>query len=68
MERDEGDIFSDAPDWKPLFLLKKKIKQKPGYSNKEYNASSTFIKLSGLMPEVKKSALNNDYENIIRYR
>ena len=68
MEGDEGGIFSNAPDRKPLFLLKKKTKQKPGYSNKEYNASSTCIKLSGLIPEVKKSALNNDYENIIRYR
>ena len=30
-------------------------------------SSSTFIRLSGLIPEVKKSALINDYENIIAY-
>ena len=36
MRRDERGIFSKAPDWKPLFLLKIKIKQESGYPNKEY--------------------------------
>ena len=30
-------------------------------------SSSTFIRMSGLIPEVKMSALINDYENIIVY-
>ena len=34
MEGDEGGMFSKAPDWKPLFLLKIKIKQNPGCPNK----------------------------------
>ena len=38
MEGDEGGMFSKSPDWKPLFLLKTKIKQNPGCPNKEYNA------------------------------
>ena len=37
MEGDEGDIFSKAPDWKLLFLLKIKNKQNSGCPNKEYN-------------------------------
>ena len=32
---DEGGIFSKTPDWKTLFLLKMKIKENPGCSNKE---------------------------------
>ena len=38
MEVDEFGIFSKAPDWKPLLLLTIKIKQKPGWPNREYNA------------------------------
>ena len=30
-------------------------------------SSSTFIRISGPIPEVKKSTLINDYENIITY-
>ena len=30
-------------------------------------SSGTFIRISGLIPEVKKSALINDYKNIIAY-
>ena len=30
-------------------------------------SSSTFIRLLGPIPEVNKSALINDYENIIAY-
>ena len=37
MEGNEVGIFVKAPDWMPLFLLKIKIKQNPGYPNKEYN-------------------------------
>ena len=36
---DEGGNFSKAQDWKPLFLLKVKIKQKPASRNKEYNVA-----------------------------
>ena len=39
MKRDEGGIFSKAPDWKTLFLLKIKIKQNPGCQNKEWKCS-----------------------------
>ena len=35
MKGDEGDIFSKAPEWKTLFLLKMKIKQNLGCPNKE---------------------------------
>ena len=38
MEGDEGGMFSKAPDWKPLFSLKIKIKQNLGCPNKWYNA------------------------------
>ena len=37
MEGNEVGIFVKAPDWMPLFLLKIKIKQNPGYPNKECN-------------------------------
>ena len=37
VEGDEGGIFSKAPDSKPLFLLKIKIKQNPGCPNKEFD-------------------------------
>ena len=37
MKRNEGDIFSKFPGWKPLLLFKIKIKQNPGCQNKEYN-------------------------------
>ena len=45
MVGDEGGIFSKAPDWKCFFLLKMKIKQNPGCSNKEYDVilAHTFI-------------------------
>ena len=39
MKGDEGGNFSKVPDWKPLFLLKIKIKQKPACRNKEYNVA-----------------------------
>ena len=43
MEGDVGGIFSEAPDWKSLFLLKIKIKQNSGCPNKEYNAILQYI-------------------------
>ena len=69
MEGNEVGIFVRAPDWMPLFLLKIKIKQNLGCLNKEYNvqSSTTFIRISGPIAEVKKFALINDYENIIAY-
>ena len=36
MKGDEGGIFSKAPDWKTLFLLKIKIKQNSGCPKKEW--------------------------------
>ena len=38
MEKNEGGIFSKAPDPKSLFLVKIKIKQNSDFPNKEYNA------------------------------
>ena len=54
IKEDEGTIFSEAPDWKTLFLLKTKIKQNPDCSNKEWKCSlqtlsSEYEGLSGLM-------------------
>ena len=68
-ERGEVGIFSKAPDWKPLFLLKIKHKQNPGCRNKQYRFQflNTFIRISGPILEVKKLPLINDYENIIAY-
>ena len=37
MKGDEGGISNNFPDRKPLFLFKIKVKQNPGYPNKEYN-------------------------------
>ena len=42
-EGDEGGIFSKAPDWKFLLLLKIEVKQNPGYPDKEYNANYQHI-------------------------
>ena len=68
-EGGEVGIFSKAPDWKPLFLLKIKHKQNPGCRNKQYRFQflNTFIRISGPILEVKKLPLINDYENIIAY-
>ena len=55
MEGDEVGIFSKAPDWKPLFLLKIKIKQNTGYPNKEYNlAFKHFPQHIRVYPRSKK--------------
>ena len=68
MEGNEVDIFSWAPNRIPLFLLKIKIKQNPGCLNKEYNAIFEHIHLNFTpIPDVKRYALINGYENIIVY-
>ena len=70
MEGDVGGIFSEAPDWKSLFLLKIKIKQNSGCPNKEYNSIFEHINhITRAYPrsQKKKSALIDDYENIIAY-
>ena len=51
-----------------MLLLKIKSKQNQGCPSKEITqSSSTFIRISGIIPEVKKLALINSYENIIAY-
>ena len=37
MKGDKGGIFSKAPDSKPLFMPKMKIKWNAGCPNQEYN-------------------------------
>ena len=65
MEGDEVGIFSKVPDWKPLFLLKIKTKQNPGCPNKDI--FKHIIQNIKAYPKSKKSALINDYENIVAY-
>ena len=55
-------IFSKVPDGKPLFLLKIKIKQNPGCTNK--GILKHIHQNIRVYPKIKKSALINDYENI----
>ena len=57
MERNEIGIFSKTPDSIPLFLLKIKIKTQPAQTKNITQSWSTFIRISGPVPEVKKSAL-----------
>ena len=65
---DQGDSFSKAPDWKPLFLLKMKSKQNLAYPNKKHNEIFKYIhEDSGSIPEIKKSALTNGWENKIAH-
>ena len=50
----------------PLFLLEIKIKKKKKQAAQTRNiiqSSSTFIRISGPIPNVKKSTLVNDYES-----
>ena len=63
MERDEGGIFSKAPG-NFCFYLKYNETQAVQIRN-IMQSSSIFIRLSGPIQEVKKSALIN--ENIIAY-
>ena len=63
MKGDEGGVFS-----KLLFFLKIKINKTQAAQIRNIMQSlSTIIGLSGPIPEVKKSALINDYENKIAY-
>ena len=69
MEEDDGGISSKTQDWQLLFLLIIKIKQNLGCPNKEYDAIFEQIhQNSGPIPEVKKSVLINDFENITACR
>ena len=61
------DIFSKAPGWKPLFLLKVKSKTQNAKTRNTIQSSSTFIRISGPILEVRKFALKKGYENIIAY-
>ena len=61
MQGDEVSIFSETPDWKALFLIKIKIKQTQTAQRRNIMQSSrTFIRKSGPIADVKKSALIND--------
>ena len=62
-------VFSKAPNWKPLFLLKIKIKQNSDCSNKEHNAIFKHIHQSirAYFRSKKKSGLINGWENIFAY-
>ena len=67
MEGGEVGTFSKVPDWKNLFLLNKtqaKVKQNPGCPNKDIFKHQQNIRV---YPKSKKSALINDYENIVAY-
>ena len=46
VETNEGDIFNKVPDWKPLLLLKIKIKTQAGQIRNIMQPSSTFISIS----------------------
>ena len=62
MEKDETGIFSKAPHSKSLFLLKRTIKQNPGWSNKNYDAIFKDIhqNIRTYPRSKKKSALIDD--------
>ena len=67
MEGDESDIFSKALEVKLLFLLKMKNKTQDAQISNNGNLEHIH-RLSGPIPEVKHSALINNFENIIAYR
>ena len=55
MKGDEGGVFNNAPDWKPLLLLKIKIKQYPGCPVRIIMLSfNTFIRTLRGISDVKK--------------
>ena len=59
MEGNEVDIFSQALDRIPLFLLKIKIEQNPGCLNKEYNVIFKHIHLNiSAYPRSKKICID----------
>ena len=54
---------------KETFSISFSLKEIPGCPNKECNVtSSTFIRISGLIAEVKKTALTNDWESIANWQ
>ena len=59
MKVDEGGIFSEAPDWKTLFLLKIKIKQNPGCPIKNENVVFKHFHQN------IKPIWTNDWDNIV---
>ena len=67
MEEEEGCIFSIAPGWKPLLLLKIKVKQNPGCPNEEHNAIFEHIPKNIWVNRrnKKRSAYINDWKNIV---
>ena len=50
-----------------FFCFRIKIKTRAAQTRNIIQSSSTFIRISGPVLEVKKSSLINDYENIIGY-
>ena len=68
MEENEGGIFSEAPNPKFLFLVKIKIKQNQTSQIRNTMPSlCPFIKIPGLILEVKNIWIINDWENIFAY-
>ena len=70
MEGNEEDILSKAADWKSLLLLHIKLnKTQATQIRNTMQSLSTFIEISGSIPEVKKkkSALIKDWQNIFAY-
>ena len=69
MKGDKRGISSKAPDQKLLFLLKIKTNKTQAAQIKNImQSSSTFIRISGPIPEIKKSASTNDCENITYWK
>ena len=57
MEDDEESIFSKVPEWKPLFLLKTKIKTQATQMANIIYLSRTF-RMSELIQEMRKKNLH----------
>ena len=58
MKGNEVGILSKAPDWKPLFLLKVKIKTQAAQTRNIMESPITFIKVSGAYPRIKKTCVD----------
>ena len=68
MEGDEIGIFSKIPDWELCFFLRQKLnKTQAAQTGNKMQSSSIFIRISGPIPRAKKSALINNYEDIVAY-
>ena len=63
MKGDEGGIFSKASDWK--FLIKIKIKTQAAQIRNTIQLSSTFIRISVPIPEVKTNHWLRKYRFIL---